>query len=49
MGESCVPQNVFALLNAFEKLLIENNFDLKEGISLSEASKVINGQNVRPY
>jgi len=49
MGESCVPQNVFALLNAFEKLLIENNFDLKEGMSLSEASKVINGQNVRPY
>ena len=49
MGESCVPQNVFALLNAFEKLLIENNFDLKEGMSLSEASKVINGQNIRPY
>ena len=49
MGESCVPQNVFALLNAFEKILIENNFDLKEGMSLSEASKVINGQNVRPY
>ena len=49
MGESCVPQNVFALLNALEKLLIENNFDLKEGMSLSEASKVINGQNIRPY
>tara|TARA_E500000331_G_scaffold239994_1_gene230379 strand:- start:24 stop:1199 length:1176 start_codon:yes stop_codon:yes gene_type:complete len=49
MGESCVPQNVFALLNAFEKLLIEDNFDLKEGASLSEASKVINGQNIRPY
>jgi len=24
MGESCVPQNVFAVLSAFEKLLIEN-------------------------
>ena len=49
MGESCVPQNVFALLNAFEKLLIKNKFDLKEGASLSVASSVINSQNIRPY
>ncbi len=49
MGESCVPQNVFALLNAFEKLLIKNKFDLKEGASLSVASAVINSQNLRPY
>tara|TARA_B100000941_G_C28507232_1_gene558109 strand:- start:890 stop:2065 length:1176 start_codon:yes stop_codon:yes gene_type:complete len=49
MGESCVPQNVFAVLNAFEKLLIEYKFKLNEGASLSAASSVINGQNIRPY
>ena len=49
MGESCVPQNVFAVLSAFEKLLIENNFKLNEGASLSVASSVINGHDIKPY
>jgi len=49
MGESCVPQNVFAVLSAFEKLLIENKFKLNEGASLSAASSVINGYDIKPY
>ena len=49
MGESCVPQNVYAVLSAFEKLLIENNFKLNEGASLSVASSVINDHDIKPY
>ena len=49
MGESCVSANVFALLNAFENLLPQNNNQLVFGKSLSAASAVINSENINPY
>ena len=49
MGESCVASNVFGILNAFENLLIKNNYELEKGSSLSAASSVINSESPRPY
>lgn len=49
MGESCVAANVFALLNAFEKLLMKYNFEVEAGLSLSSASSIINSANLKPY
>ena len=49
MGESCVASNVFGILNAFENLLIKNNYEVEKGSSLSAASSVINSESPRPY
>jgi alanine-glyoxylate transaminase/serine-glyoxylate transaminase/serine-pyruvate transaminase len=38
MGESCVPANVFALLNALEKILPEYGFEIAEGAAAAAAS-----------
>ena len=38
MGESCVPANVFALLNALEKILPEHGWEVAQGSAISAAS-----------
>ena len=38
MGESCVPANVFALLNALEKILPEHGFEVGNGAAVAAAS-----------
>ena len=38
MGESCVPANVFALLNALEKILPEHGWEVAQGSAASAAS-----------
>ncbi|MDP6056026.1 MAG: alanine--glyoxylate aminotransferase family protein [Dehalococcoidia bacterium] len=38
MGESCVPANVFALLNALEKILPEHGFEVAKGAATAAAS-----------
>ncbi|MDA1278636.1 MAG: alanine--glyoxylate aminotransferase family protein [Chloroflexi bacterium] len=38
MGESCVPANVFALLNALEKTLPEQGFEVGRGAAVAAAS-----------
>ena len=38
MGESCVPANVFALLNALEKCLPEHGFEVAKGAAAAAAS-----------
>ena len=38
MGESCVPANVFALLNALEKILPEHGFEVANGVAAAAAS-----------
>ena len=38
MGESCVPANVFALLNALEKILPEHGFEVAKGAAVAAAS-----------
>jgi alanine-glyoxylate transaminase/serine-glyoxylate transaminase/serine-pyruvate transaminase len=38
MGESCVPANVFALLNALEKILPEHGFEVGKGAATAAAS-----------
>ena len=38
MGESCVPANVFALLNALEKVLPEHGFEVTNGAAMAAAS-----------
>ncbi|HCI86499.1 MAG TPA: alanine--glyoxylate aminotransferase, partial [Dehalococcoidia bacterium] len=38
MGESCVPANVFALLNALEKTLPEHGFEVANGAAMAAAS-----------
>ena len=38
MGESCVPANVFALLNALEKVLPEHGFEVANGAAMAAAS-----------
>ena len=38
MGESCVPANVFALLNALEKILPEHGWEVAKGSAISAAS-----------
>jgi alanine-glyoxylate transaminase/serine-glyoxylate transaminase/serine-pyruvate transaminase len=38
MGESCVPANVFALLNALEKILPEHGFEVGKGVAAAAAS-----------
>ena len=38
MGESCVPANVFALLNALEKTLPEHGFEVGSGAAAAAAS-----------
>jgi alanine-glyoxylate transaminase/serine-glyoxylate transaminase/serine-pyruvate transaminase len=38
MGESCVPANVFALLNALEKILPEHGFEVAKGAAAAAAS-----------
>jgi len=38
MGESCVPANVFALLNALEKVLPEHGFEVAKGAAAAAAS-----------
>lgn len=38
MGESCVPANVFALLNALEKILPEQGFEVANGVAAAAAS-----------
>ena len=49
MGESCVPANVFALLQAFEQLLHEFGFELRQGKSLAEAAKILSETPPFPY
>jgi len=49
MGESCVASNVFGILHAFENLLIENNYEVNKGSSLSVASSIINSGTSSPY
>ncbi|HJN59200.1 MAG TPA: alanine--glyoxylate aminotransferase family protein [Dehalococcoidia bacterium] len=49
MGESCVSANVFALLQAFEQLLSESGFELKNGESLGEAARVLSETPPLPY
>ena len=39
MGESCVPANVFALLNALESLLPRHGYSVARGASVSAASQ----------
>lgn len=38
MGESCVPANVFALLNALEKVLPDHGFEVAKGAATAAAS-----------
>jgi alanine-glyoxylate transaminase/serine-glyoxylate transaminase/serine-pyruvate transaminase len=38
MGESCVPANVFALLNALEKILPEHGYEVAKGVASAAAS-----------
>ena len=38
MGESCVPANVFALLNALEKILPEHGYEVANGAAAAAAS-----------
>jgi alanine-glyoxylate transaminase/serine-glyoxylate transaminase/serine-pyruvate transaminase len=38
MGESCVPANVFALLNALEKILPEHGYEVAYGAAAAAAS-----------
>ncbi len=38
MGESCVPANVFGLLNALEKVLPEHGFEVAKGAAAAAAS-----------
>lgn len=38
MGESCVPANVFALLNALEKILPDHGFEVAKGAATAAAS-----------
>jgi alanine-glyoxylate transaminase/serine-glyoxylate transaminase/serine-pyruvate transaminase len=38
MGESCVPANVFALLNALEKILPDHGFEVAKGAAMAAAS-----------
>ena len=38
MGESCVPANVFAFLNALEKILPEHGFEVANGAAAAAAS-----------
>ena len=49
MGESCVPANIFALLQAFEQLLSEDGFELNKGDSLAAASRVLSESSPLPY
>ena len=49
MGESCIPANVFALLQAFEQLLSEDGFELNKGDSLATASRVLSESSPLPY
>ena len=49
MGESCVPANIFALLQAFEQLLSEDGFELNKGDSLATASRVLSESSPLPY
>jgi aspartate aminotransferase-like enzyme len=38
MGESCVPANVFALLNALEKILPDHGYEVANGVAAAAAS-----------
>jgi len=38
MGESCVPANVFALLNALEKILPDHGYEVAKGVAAAAAS-----------
>ncbi|MBM31486.1 MAG: alanine--glyoxylate aminotransferase [Chloroflexi bacterium] len=49
MGESCVPANVFALLQAFEELLSQTGHEFKKGDSLATASKILSETSPLPY
>jgi alanine-glyoxylate transaminase/serine-glyoxylate transaminase/serine-pyruvate transaminase len=41
MGESCVPANVFALLNALERLLPGHGFEVARGAAVAAASSML--------